>query len=205
MSGFPTPNPKTRAHQTHCFPTPYPSPPPANQGRLGRNRNNRGPSLTQHSQIWAELQNYWITGYREGTKWLHQLELYKLRIWWPKFLQVILPTSFNNLLFIQNLLRCVYRIARFFFFFLLDHVFSPWNRKRGLSKARFDNRIVGHSWRVQENKQTAFSTWILCEETPLIADVFYLFVRLCVGCSLWEQYFSPLQTHRSVPSPERGF
>lgn len=34
--------------------------------------------------------------------------------------------------------------------------------KRGLSKTRFNNRIVGYSWRVQENKQTAFSTWILC-------------------------------------------
>ena len=99
------------------LPTPYPSPPPASRGRLGRNRNNRGPSLTQHSLIWVELQNYWITGYREGTKWLHQLELCKLRIWWPKFLQVILPTSFNNLLFIQNLLRYIYMIARFFFFY----------------------------------------------------------------------------------------
>lgn len=166
MSGFPTPNPKTRAHQTHRFPpsTPDPIPSPASRGRLGRNRNKRSPSLTQHPLIWVELQNYWITGYTEGTKWLHQLELCKFRIWWPKFLQVMLPTSFNNLLFIQNLLRRIYMIAQFFFFsfFVLDHVFSPWNRKRGLSKARFDDRIVGHSWRVQENKQTAFSTWILC-------------------------------------------
>ena len=76
----------TASHPRH----PYLIPPPASRGRLGRNRNNRGPSLTQHSLIWVELQNYWITGYREGTNWLHQLELCKFRIWGPKFLQIIL-------------------------------------------------------------------------------------------------------------------
>ena len=34
------------------------------------------------------------------------------------------------------------------------------------------------------NKQPSAHEFFVCEETPLIADVFYLFVRLCVGCSL---------------------
>jgi hypothetical protein len=41
-------------------------------------------------------------------------------------------------------------------------------------------------------------------EMPLIADVFYLFIGPCVGCSLSEKHFSLLKTHGSMPSPERN-
>lgn len=78
--------------------------------------------------IGTEFQNDWSAGHREGTKLL-QSELCKLRSWWPKFLQIILPKSFNNFLFLQNLVWSIYKPAWCIHSFILVHCPLHWTEK----------------------------------------------------------------------------
>lgn len=86
------------------------------------------------------------------------------------------------------------------------HLISPWNRKRGLSKPRFDqNRIVGHIWRMQENKQTAFSTLILCVwRDATNCRCVYLFVRPLVECRLLRKALLTTQNPPKHAQPWEG-